>query len=67
MIVTLVHKIPGDCARYFPKKIGGLETYDDIQVLLKGAEQVDTFIYRRDVEVYDTTQKRKVSLSHYHF
>ena len=71
MIVTLVHKVPGDCALYFPTKVGQTKKYGKMTVTLKSDEKEQSYIMRRDFLVLDTSADAVSTdgflVSHYHF
>ena len=68
MIVTLVHKIPGDCCLYFPAQVGCAENYgNDIQVQIDTKEQESDFAVHRTIRVTDTTTQTTKIVNHYHF
>ena len=66
MIVTLVHRIPGDCHMYFPTELNYTGTAGEMKITLTAVEETP-YVVHRTFSVEDSrTQKTKV-VEHYHF
>ena len=70
IILALAKDIPGDCALYYPVKVGHKEQYGEFEVTLRKESQPYSYIKQRDLTLRDSALKDKSldrSITHYHF
>ena len=69
-IVTLVQTMGsnGDCALYFPKKVGESKKYGDITVKLVHEDPLEDYTIRREFALSDSNSQMEIStVEHFHF